>query len=218
MNEKKKTGIKPQRSKGAAEFSQRSIKVSGRMMMTYLVVLNLVVSLFLVFWIYSFSDNQTETGQNLIDKINIFETQLLNDSLSLKQNNEESQTKFKTIDKEIRKLWDLSNKKNKLAIVGLTENLNSMKESLDSVEKNLLAIQAKNRTRNLELKGLLNALDEINIKLAKLSSTQDITAIESQISDIELSIESIDSYRVQINNKFLELQSKIDRIQPKSGM
>ena len=125
----------------------------------------------------------------------------------------EEQTKF--IDKEIRKLWDLSNKRNRKNIDSLTIQLSEVKISFETLFKSNNSILAKQRARALEIAKLEKVQADLKIKLASLNALSESSDISEKLKSQEEAIAAFDAYRKQVNRALLELEEKLDKLQLK---
>ena len=119
----KKTGIKAQRSNTSIRSKMRIFKTSNRILLTFLVILNLLMTIILGVWIYSFYDNQFQTGKGLQDRILSIESNLEKGDDSLQEIVEDIDVHLDLLDNEVRKLWDLSNKRNRNSILEIQNYL-----------------------------------------------------------------------------------------------
>ena len=129
------------------------------------------------------------TSASLDDRLSKIENQLLmldevnSDSLI------EVGAELQFLDKEIRKLWDLSNKRNKVNIEKLTKSLNEL-------------IQINNNTQLIENQPVLSGTGS--------QSESDIRSLKRQILFIEESVQALEAYRTQNNQILLEIQNSIN--------
>ncbi|RZO15870.1 MAG: hypothetical protein EVB00_03610 [SAR86 cluster bacterium] len=100
-----------------------SQKQSGGLFLGFIFVLILSSILALALWINQISETNNETIKGYEERIGILEEQLsIVDSVNTdSMTGIASQLQF--LDKEIRKLWDLSNKRNKVQIQEITKQV-----------------------------------------------------------------------------------------------
>ena len=67
----------------------------------------------LFLWFFNTSGNQQEAGQNFVERISILEEKLAEKDDQISILTEEVDADLKFVNKEVRKLWDLSNKRNR---------------------------------------------------------------------------------------------------------
>ena len=207
--------IKPLRSEAIDNRKKRNIGGSSLLFISLLGLINLGGLVILGLWFFNASGYQQETGQSFVQRISFLEEEIS----SMKAVNEESidsleeQTKF--IDKEIRKLWDLSNKRNRKNIDSLTIQLAEVKTSFEKIFKSNNSILAKQRARALEIAKLEKVQADLKIKLTNLNALSESSDISEKLKTQEEAIAAFDAYRKQVNRTLLELEEKLDELQLK---
>ena len=207
--------IKPVRSEALDNRKKRNIGGSSLLFISLLGLINLGGLVILGLWFFNASGYQQETGQSFVQRISFLEEEIS----SMKAVNEESidsleeQTKF--IDKEIRKLWDLSNKRNRKNIDSLTIQLAKVKTSFEKIFKSNNSILAKQRARALEIAKLEKVQADLKIKLTNLNALSESSDISEKLKSQEEAIAAFDAYRKQVNRTLLELEEKLDELQLK---
>ena len=207
--------IKPVRSEALDNRKKRNIGGSSLLFISLLGLINLGGLVILGLWFFNASGYQQETGQSFVQRISFLEEEIS----SMKAVNEESidsleeQTKF--IDKEIRKLWDLSNKRNRKNIDSLTIQLAEVKTSFEKIFKSNNSILAKQRARALEIAKLEKVQADFKIKLTNLNALSESSDISEKLKSQEEAIAAFDAYRKQVNRTLLELEEKLDELQLK---
>mgnify|MGYP000465790400 FL=1 len=207
--------IKPVRSEALDNRKKRNIGGSSLLFISLLGLINLGGLVILGLWFFNASGYQQETGQSFVQRISFLEEEIS----SMKAVNEESidsleeQTKF--IDKEIRKLWDLSNKRNRKNIDSLTIQLAEVKTSFEKLFKSNNSILAKQRARALEIAKLEKVQADLKIKLTNLNALSESSDISEKLKSQEEAIAAFDAYRKQVNRTLLELEEKLDELQLK---
>ena len=207
--------IKPVRSEALDNRKKRNIGGSSLLFISLLGLINLGGLVILGLWFFNASGYQQETGQSFVQRISFLEEEIS----SMKAVNEESidsleeQTKF--IDKEIRKLWDLSNKRNRKNIDSLTIQLAEVKTSFEKIFKSNNSILAKQRARALELAKFEKVQADLKIKLTNLNALSESSDISEKLKSQEEAIAAFDAYRKQVNRTLLELEEKLDKLQLK---
>ena len=207
--------IKPVRSEALDNRKKRNIGGSSLLFISLLGLINLGGLVILGLWFFNASGYQQETGQSFVQRISFLEEEIS----SIKAVNKESidsleeQTKF--IDKEIRKLWDLSNKRNRKNIDSLTIQLTEAKTSFEKLFKSNNSILAKQRARALEIAKLEKVQADLKIKLSNLNTLSESSDISEKLKSQEEAIAAFDAYRKQVNRSLLELEEKLDKLQLK---
>ena len=205
--------IKPVRSEALDNRKKRNIGGSSSLFIALLGLINLGGLVILGLWFFNTSGYQQETGQSFIERISSLEEEIS----SIKTVNKESidsleeQTKF--INKEIRKLWDLSNKRNRKSIDSLTNQLTEVQESFKELFKSNNSILAKQRARGIEIAKLEKVQNDFKLKLTSLNTLSESADINEKIRSQEEAIAAFDSYRKQVNRALLELEEKLNELQ-----
>jgi len=176
-------------------------------------LLNLAGLVILGLWFFNTSGYQQETGQSFVQRISFIEEQIS----SMKDSNQDSissleeQTRF--LNKEVRKLWDLSNKRNRKSIDSLTNQLTEIKITSEEISKANKSLAAKQRASGLEIAKLEKIQTDLKQEFSNLDSLTDKSDIEKKIESQEEAIFAFDAYRKQVNRALLDLEVRIDELQ-----
>ena len=148
------------------------------------------------------------TSASLDDRLSKIEDQLLmldevnSDSLI------EVGAELQFLDKEIRKLWDLSNKRNKVNIEKLTKSLNELIQKYNKTDEEIddaIAII------NTELNNITLSIENQPDLSGTVSQSEiEIRSLKRQILFIEESLQALEAYRTQNNQILLEIQNSIN--------
>ena len=148
------------------------------------------------------------TSASLDDRLSKIEDQLLmldevnSDSLI------EVGAELQFLDKEIRKLWDLSNKRNKVNIEKLTKSLNELIQKYNKTDKEIDDAIA---LINTELNNLTQSIEnQPDLSGTVSQSEAEIRSLKRQILFIEESVQALEAYRTQNNQILLEIQNSIN--------
>ena len=205
--------IKPVRSEALENRKRRNIGGSSLLFVSLLGLINLGGLVILGLWFFNASDYQQEAGQSFVERISFLEEEI--DSVKIV--NEETlgsiEEKTKFIDKEIRKLWDLSNKRNRKNIDSLTIQFKEVKESFEEISKTNNSILAKQRARGLEIAKLERIQVDLKTKLSNLDASNESFDINEKLQSQEEAIEAFDAYRLQMNKTLIEIEEKLDKLQ-----
>ena len=148
------------------------------------------------------------TSASLDDRLSKIEDQLLmldevnSDSLI------EVGAELQFLDKEIRKLWDLSNKRNKVNIEKLTKSLNELIQKYNKTDKEIDDAIA---SINTELNNITQSIEnQPDLSGTVRKSETEIRSLKRQILFIEESVQALEAYRTQNNQILLEIQNSIN--------
>ena len=189
-------------------------KNSSGLFLGVVFVLLLVGILALSLWVSELSKASVDINSKVETRLIVLEEQLkLADSTSTDFLSDiNSQLQF--LDKEIRKLWDLSNKRNKVNIANLDNEVKKHSNALKEIaliqtndQKNINAIKEQSQ----KLKILLNKLNESNQENA--SMIDKISELSNSILLMEETIQAFDVYRRQNNELLQEMQLQISNIE-----
>ena len=178
----------------------------------FVLLLTGILGLFL--WVSQLSKASSNISSKVESRLSILEEQLqLADSTSTEFLSDiNSQLQF--LDKEIRKLWDLSNKRNKVNIAKLTQDVTKHSTALKEIavtqtndQSNINAI--KNESQ--KLKALVDELSQANQD--NLITQNKIAELNKSILLLEETVQAFDSYRKQNNEMLQEMQLKISSIE-----
>ena len=141
--------IKPIRSEAMASKSNRPIGGASMLFTATLGFINLGGLVLLFFWFFSTSGNQQQAGQNFIERISILEESLDEQTQQNLEIIESTEQDLKFINNEIRKLWDLINKKNRKEIAANIRVLKALEEKIERLTNNINSLRAKKRAQDL---------------------------------------------------------------------
>ncbi len=189
-------------------------KSSSGLFLGIVFVLLLIGILALSLWISELSKASDSINSRVESRLSILEEQLqLADSTSTEFLSDIN-TQLQFLDKEIRKLWDLSNKRNKVNIAKLTQDISKHAAAL----KEIAATQTNDQTNinsikneSQKLRSLINELSQANKE--NLNAQNKIAELNKSILLLEETVQAFDAYRRQNNEMLQEMQLKISRIE-----
>ena len=135
-----------------------------------------------------------EEQMNIADEVN-------NDSLT------DISSSIQFLDKEVRKLWDLSNKRNKVNITKLLASTEKLEASITNINKSMKSYQ-KDLSKNIKninnLQSSVKKIDDIQLALK---------SIETQLMLVDDSVKALNNYKKQLNQSILEIQTELTIMQ-----
>ena len=187
---------------------------TGSLLIGFIYVLTFMSILFLSLW-QTFEYQNNKDNMELVDqRISIIEEQINivdeinNDSMT------DITSSIQFLDKEIRKLWDLSNKRNKVNIENLTIKLTELEsliaEMIDDVDlnkDNLQLLKSETIVSQDKLDEVINEISSLNTLKISLNN------IETQLILLEDSVQALNNYKIQLNQVILEIQTEISNSQ-----
>ena len=212
LSEEKKD-IKPERPDLSSNRRARKTGGGGFLFSSLVLILNSIGLIILFLWFFNTSGNQQQAGQNFVERISVLEERLAQKDQQINILSEEVEADLKFVNKEIRKLWDLSNKRNRKNI---SENLNSIEnlnEKIESIDKKDEVLSAQQRALTLELARIKNIQDNINSQLDNFDESAPNETASDKLADIVESIDSFNAYRVQVNQSLLNPREQLNNLE-----
>lgn len=185
-------------------------KSSSGLFLGIVFVLLLTGILGLSLWVSELSKASNSINSKVESRLLILEEQLqLADSTSTESLSDiNAQLQF--LDKEIRKLWDLSNKRNKVKIAELNQDIEKQTNALKELaatqtndQKNINAIQQESQKLSI----LVDELSRSNKE--NLNTQNKIAELSRSILLLEETVQAFDAYRKQNNELLQELQIQL---------
>ena len=193
-------------------YLQRSNR--GGLLIGFIYVITFMSILFLGIW-QTFESESNQSSLTLVDeRLSLIEEQIN----IVDETNNDSMTDITSsiqfLDKEVRKLWDLSNKRNKVNIQKLTEQSVEIEKLLDEIQINI-----KNNQDNI-----YSLKNNIDLNISKLDSLQlnasDLNILKTNINNLDTqlillddSVQALNNYKNQLNQVILEIQTDISIMQ-----
>ena len=191
--------------KSDRSLSSRKIYVSSQVppkqFFFYLVVSAIVLATFS--WTYIGISSQQDNLVKINNRLISLEENIQLSSDSSEESIETLLADLKIVNREIRKLWDLSNKRNKKDISILTEQNKVISDEIFEVQNS----SASNTESLAEIDA---SLKNIKARLAKLSSFElNSNTFAERLAELEEAIEAVDAYRKQTNQTIADLQDQL---------
>ena len=202
MNNKLKINKKP------PSYLKRSSE--GGLLIGFIYVLTFLSILFLIIW-QTFESESNKASEQLINE----RLMLIEDQLSIvDETNNDSLTDISSsiqfLDKEIRKLWDLSNKRNKVNIQNLTSQTAEIQSLLSRIEKDIKSNQNKLTSIEQSLKTNIEKIRDLELTADELAAYKlNLSNIDTQLILLEDSVQALNNYKNQLNQAILEIQTEI---------
>ena len=190
---------------------------SGGLFVGFIYVVAFMSILLLGIWQTFESENNKSTLTTIDERISLIEEQIN----IVDETNNDSMTDITSsiqfLDKEIRKLWDLSNKRNKVDIKKLTEQLTKIDKLFSKLQKDVEANQLNlnSMKKNIDLN--LSKIDELGLSAEDLQSLRlSLSNINTQLMLLDDSVQALNNYKNQLNQVILEIQTQVSSIQNES--
>ena len=185
-------------------------KNSGGLFVGFLYVLVFMSILALGIWQNFEANAKKKSLESVYQRLSVIEEQINiadevnNDSLT------DISASIQFLDKEVRKLWDLSNKRNKVNITKLIDTTNSINNSIKTIELSLKEASDRIKSNKLIIsktsQDLIN-LSENNSQIKDLDTA--IRSLETQMILMDDSVRALNNYRTQLNQTISEIQTQI---------
>jgi prefoldin subunit 5 len=183
---------------------------SGGLLIGFIYILVFMSILSIAIW-QSFESKATKTILGSVDeRLVVIEEQINiadetnNDSLS------DISSSIQFLDKEVRKLWDLSNKKNKVNIAKLSRAILELEKA--SKELNITSQSSLNNIKSNKqaIRGNELQIIEISQGSQEMEDIQrTIKSLETQLMLIDDSVQALNNYKKQLNQTIGEIQTQI---------
>ena len=185
----------------------------GGLLIGFIYVIAFMSILLLAIW-QTFESESNKTTNALIDeRLSLIEEQI---NLADETNNDsitDISSSIQFLDKEVRKLLDLSNKRNKVNIQKLTKQNSEIEKLLLTLEKDI----KKSKDNINQIKGTVDSnitqLNELKLTKDEIVSIQlNLNNANTQLILLEYSVQALNNYKNQINQAILEIQTDISKI------
>ena len=115
------------------------------------------------------------------------------------------------LDKEIKKLWDLSNKRNKVNIQKIFTELDAIKKQDRALTQSLNQLRASSVNASKELKELNDIIRRLNVESEEFKAiAQQINALQRRMLVMDETIQAFDNFRRQTNQSIVDIQTLIN--------
>ncbi len=193
-------------------YLQRSNR--GGLLIGFIYVITFMSILFLGIW-QTFESESNKSSLTLVDeRLSLIEEQIN----IVDETNNDSMTDITSsiqfLDKEVRKLWDLSNKRNKVNIQKLTEQSVKIEKLLDEIQINIKNNQDNiySLKNNIDLN--ISKLDSLQLNASDLNILKtNINSLDTQLILLDDSVQALNNYKNQLNQVILEIQTDISIMQ-----
>ena len=192
---------------------------NGGLFIGFIYVIAFMSILSLGIWQTFESENNQSILNSIDERISLIEEQIN----IVDETNNDSMTDITSsiqfLDKEIRKLWDLSNKRNKVNIEKISKQLKDLDKLFVSIEKDV----KKNQVNLISMKEGINSniskINELGLSSDDLQSLRlNLGSINTQLMLLDDSVEALSNYKNQLNQVILEIQTQVSNIQNESDL
>ena len=184
---------------------------SGGLLLGFIYVLVFMSILFLWIWQTFETENDKSLLNTIDERLNLIEEQI---NIVDETNNDtitDISSSIQFLDKEVRKLWDLSNKRNKVNIqklsdqaIKIEEILQKLQTDVNSNQTNLLKMRNSIETNMKNIENLGLSKEDLN------SIRMNISSIDTQLMLLDDTVQALNNYKNQLNQTILEIQTQIN--------
>ena len=199
-------------TKNLPSYLEKSSK--GGLLTGFIYVIAFMSILFLIIW-QTFESENNKSSMKLVDeRLSLIEEQIN----IVDETNNDSMTDITSsiqfLDKEIRKLWDLSNKRNKVDIQKLTEQTNEIENLLLTIRNDIEINQMNLLSTQDSVSKNIKKIDDLGLSSEDLISLKlSLNNIDTQLILLDDSVQALNNYRNQLNQVILEIQTQISSVQ-----
>lgn len=175
---------------------------------------------------------ETRTNlENLQARFDHLEGQIMSTDESLSQSGAAIQAKLREVDSEIRKLWGVSNDRNRKAIAANEEaikkltatvsqveqtsgsqvgTMKALQSKVDQFERGIGSANAEVLAVKAEIEQIKGRLNIVNAAAERIEATTNrVNNLDSRVRSHEEAIQSIDAFRRQTNQSLLQLRQQL---------
>ena len=193
-------------------YLRRSSK--GGLLVGFIYVIAFMSILFLAIW-QKFESEKNKSDMQLVDdRLSLIEEQIN----IVDETNNDSMTDITSsiqfLDKEVRKLWDLSNKRNKVNIQNLSNKTEEIQELLNTIKIDIKENQTNLSSLQDDIVINISKIDELGLSSDDLEELrQKLNNINTQLILLDDSVQALNNYKNQLNQAILEIQTQVSSIQ-----
>ncbi len=203
-----------------------------RMIGINLILAVLVAGLVLAGWFIANQHQMLVSEQAALaaagDRIKVLEDRLMVTDQAMTETGQDTQEKIGFWETEIRKLWAVSNERNRkwikdneAAVAKLTKTL----QSIESGNRELAASVGRHESAFRQQQAIIDQLTSLELQIQQMVATQrDLVdkanaanqtvaslqaGLAGRVEENEQAVASIDAYRVQLNNRLADIERKL---------
>jgi hypothetical protein len=184
-------------NKKSPSYLKRSSE--GGLLVGFIYVLTFLSILFLIIWQTFESESNKANEQMINERLLLIEDQL---SIVDETNNDsitDISSSIQFLDKEIRKLWDLSNKRNKVNIQNLTKQTTDIENLISRVEEDIKTNQEQLKIIEKNLNTNITEVIDLEITAEELETYKlNLNNIDTQLILLEDSVRALNNYKNQL--------------------
>ncbi len=204
------------------------------------VVVLLVAGLVLAGWFIANQQQMLQAEQARVnqasERIQKLEDRLIATDSALSQGGQDTQEKIGFWESEIRKLWNISNERNRKWIKDNERNVGKLTKTLNGIEasnRDLKASVGRHESAFDKQQALVDQLTSLELQMQQIvrgqrdlvdkvnSATQSVSSmranIAGKIDDNSEAVQSMDAFRVAINSRLADLERRLNSVPGAAG-
>ena len=208
---------------------------TGRLLGLNVVLAVLVAGLVVAGWFVASQHQQLSEAERLLgeadQRLRRLEERLQLTDQTMSSSGDEVQDQLGFWEDEIRKVWDVANKRNKNWIVENQGNLTRQGERLATIESSVTSLKSSVSRHDKafgQQAAMLDQLAELQLQLRQVAEQQRRmtdqlnvarqgfasleSGLERRVANNEEAVEAIDAYRIQLNNRLNDVRNRIETL------
>ena len=186
----------------------------GGLLVGFIYVAVFMSILILALWQTFESENNKTVILSMDERLSLIEEQI---DIVDETNNDtitDISSSIQFLDKEIRKLWDLSNKRNKVNIEKISTKTDEIQELLSVIEQDIKVNQDNLAKMQSNILKSISKIDNLQVSEKTLKELAfDISTINTQLILLDDSVLALNDYKNQLNQVILEIQTQLTNIE-----
>ena len=186
----------------------------GGLLVGFIYVAVFMSILILALWQTFESENNKTVILSMDERLSLIEEQI---DIVDETNNDtitDISSSIQFLDKEIRKLWDLSNKRNKVNIEKISTKTDEIQELLSVIEQDIKVNQDNLAKMQSNISKSISKIDNLQLSEKTLKELAfDISTINTQLILLDDSVLALNDYKNQLNQVILEIQTQLTNIE-----
>ena len=186
----------------------------GGLLVGFIYVAVFMSILILALWQTFESENNKTVILSMDERLSLIEEQI---DIVDETNNDtitDISSSIQFLDKEIRKLWDLSNKRNKVNIEKISTKTEEIQELLSVIEQDIKVNQDNLAKMQSNITESISKIDNLQVSEKTLKELAfDISTINTQLILLDDSVLALNDYKNQLNQVILEIQTQLTNIE-----
>ena len=187
---------------------------NGGLLVGFIYVALFMSILILALWQTFESENNKTVILSMDERLSLIEEQI---DIVDETNNDtitDISSSIQFLDKEIRKLWDLSNKRNKVNIEKISTKTEEIQELLSVIEQDIKVNQDNLIKMQSNISKSISKIDNLQVSEKTLKELAfDISTINTQLILLDDSVLALNDYKNQLNQVILEIQTQLTNIE-----